>query len=304
MVWGDVDYVELKHRLDQARGLDGKRKVIREIASMPGLDRDLKEDVQTLVDAWDGGASWSPDSVIEKIEIRAQVDGGAEPTEGQDPKKQAETIKKDPLYSDPGIEESSNWFSRAMQRLGEAIARLLDSFSRPEMEAPRTPNLEPGFLQGIGAILKLVVYGVLAALLGLFLYFVMRHFHWRSKLRRQAVAMLEDDEPERTVDEWLEQADALAAQGKYREAVRCLYLACLLKFDEAHVARFVRSQTNWEHLARIESSPRLPSGIEFRQATQEFDRIWYGYRVKGIEDVHRFRDWYAGLTRDLKQVAA
>ncbi|HWA84414.1 MAG TPA: DUF4129 domain-containing protein, partial [Fimbriimonadaceae bacterium] len=113
-----------------------------------------------------------------------------------------------------------------------------------------------------------------------------------------------DDEPERTLDEWLELSSSYERDGKYREAVRALYLACLLKFDERNVARFLRSQTNWEHLARIETSPKKPAGLDFRTPTQAFDRIWYGYKVRGPIDVAEFRAWYGDVTRALQGAAA
>ena len=112
--------------------------------------------------------------------------------------------------------------------------------------------------------------------------------------------MLEDDEPERSLDEWLAEADTLQAQGRYREAVRALYLASLLRFDEARVARFQRGQTNWEHLTRIEASPTMPKDLDFRATTRLFDRIWYGRIVRGKEDVDQFRAWYLNITNTLR----
>jgi hypothetical protein len=137
-----------------------------------------------------------------------------------------------------------------------------------------------------------------------FLVFALKRFVWSKRLERKAKALLDEDEPERTLDEWLELADRLERQGKYREAVRCLYLACLLKIDEARIARFERSQTNWEHLARIEASPARPSDLEFREPTRAFDNIWYGMRVNGSEDVMRFRAWYRQVTESVRAKAA
>jgi hypothetical protein len=134
--------------------------------------------------------------------------------------------------------------------------------------------------------------------------YAINRFSWSKRLERRAKALLDEDEPERSLDEWLEMADKLEREGKYREAVRSLYLACLLKIDEARIARFERSQTNWEHLARIEASPRRPAELEFREATMAFDHIWYGMRVDGSTDVMRFRNWYRQVTEAVKPKAA
>jgi hypothetical protein len=131
-------------------------------------------------------------------------------------------------------------------------------------------------------------------------WFAVKHFKWKQRLQRRASTLLEDSEPERSLDEWLELADRLESEGRYREAVRALYLACLLRFDEALVARFDRGQTNWEHLYRIEQSARKPEGLDFRTPTNLFDRVWYGYQGKGAEEVGLFRQWYLRITESLQ----
>lgn len=210
--------------------------------------------------------------------------------------KEAKSIKASPLYHDPGVKPSANWLSRALARIADLFKFNLPQDNR---KAAKTPDVSP-----LGPIFILLVIAVLIALVGLFVYYVAQHFSWQSKLRRKASALLEDDEPERTADEWLTLADSLTKSGRYREAVRCLYLACLLRFDEAGVARFIRSETNWEHLARIQGSPYRPPDIEFQSATQNFDRVWYGKQVRGLEDVDQFRIWYGQVMMALHKVAA
>jgi hypothetical protein len=202
--------------------------------------------------------------------------------------ERARKIKSDSsLYRDTGAMAGSNWLAKAF----EALARLFKR-SRPR----DLPNINAPSVGGLGQILVYMVWLVLGILLGAFLYFAIRHFSWRRQLRIKARSVLGDDEPDYSLDEWLEQADLLEAQGKYREAVRALYLACLLRFDDARIARFVRGETNWEHLKRIEASRLKPEGLEFREPTRTFDRIWYGMDVRGKDDVDLFRNWYRAVT--------
>ena len=182
-----------------------------------------------------------------------------------------------------------------------ALKRLKDLIPKREINAPRTALPSPGLFS---QILIPIVWGLLAVAIIVFGYFGIKHFQWKKALRRKAKAVLEDDEPERTLDEWLAIADEYSLQGKFREAVRALYLACLLKFDEAGVARFIRGETNWEHLSRIRSSGRLPNGLDFTPATKAFDRIWYGFHVQGNEDVESFRVWYQEVRDRLQENAA
>jgi hypothetical protein len=204
----------------------------------------------------------------------------------------AAQVKASPLYQDPGIDQKRNWLADALRRLKKI------KFKEPKEQQGGSGA---GFF---GSWLVFLMWGVLAAAVGLLLYVAATHIKWQKSLTRKAKALLEEDEPDRTVDEWLQLADDHAAAGRFREAVRALYLACLLRFDENDVARFERGQTNWEHLARIEISPKLPPGVEFRTPTQRFDRIWYGYQTEGQPDVDLFRSWYQNITSVLTAAKA
>lgn len=196
-----------------------------------------------------------------------------------------------PLYRDDPQKQTGNWLAKAYERLIEAIRRMLDR-PGPRADLPSAPPI-------FGPWLVYVLWGVLGAILIAFLAFVARHFAWKGRLRRKATALVDEEEAGRTLDEWLTLADQLEAEGKFREAVRCLYLACLLKFDEHQVARFDRGETNWEHLARIKDSPKLPPSVEFDAPTRSFDRVWYGMIVEGRPDVERFRSWYRSIVAAL-----
>jgi hypothetical protein len=206
----------------------------------------------------------------------------------------AQDIKKNPAYRDAGVQQQANWMSSAAERLNN----LQPSCSNNQATSSGAGG------PAMGSFLVYLVYFVLAAGLLGFIVFALSRYSWSKRLERRAKTLLDDDEPERSLDEWLEMADKLEREGKFREAVRCLYLACLLKIDEARIARFERSQTNWEHLARIETSPSLPAGFEFRQPTKAFDEIWYGMRINGATDVERFRTWYKQVVERVRQKAA
>ncbi len=204
----------------------------------------------------------------------------------------AAAIKKSGQYDDPGISKSSNW----LQSVWAKLAKF--KFGKKQSE-PRIAI--PMFL---GQAFTYVVWALLIGGLLVVLVLVVRHASWQRKQSRTSKKLLDEDEPDRTRDEWLELADSLSAQGKFREAVRALYLACLLRLDEARVIRFDRGQTNWEHLGRIESSPKKPEGLEFREPTKAFDEIWYGHRTRGMADVEQFRDWYHRLNEQLVPAVA
>lgn len=213
-----------------------------------------------------------------------RYDAVRKPLIGDNPAARARSIKKSPLYTDPAEGKDSNWLGNSMEKLQNWITK--------RVKPPRSTGAQPPNMSWLGPLLTYTAWTVLGLAIVGAIYLLVKHIQWKGTLRRKATAMLGEDEPERSLDEWLALADEHERAGRYREAVRCLYLACLLKFDEGAVARFDRGQTNWEHLARIEVSPRMPDGLDFRTPTKLFDRIWYGHFVRGPEDVLEFRATY------------
>jgi len=268
------DYQTLDDRLSSLSGsaaLDVLRK------EEPALD----EQVRMMIDDLGDHPSTAR---IEEVKWTIAQLGMRQGMGDEDPSGAVKRLKANPLFRDQGDKQSSNW-------LGQAFERLRNAFDRPKPpEIPRGPrlNLQPGGLSWLTGL----VWVLLGAAVVAFAYFALKHVSFKRGLKRRRTAVLDEDEPERSLDEWLGEADALAAQGMYREAVRALYLACLLKFDERKVARFIRAETNWEHLARIQTSATLPPGLDFRPPTKAFDSVWYGRKVEGLPDVDRFRSWY------------
>ena len=78
-----------------------------------------------------------------------------------------------------------------------------------------------------------------------------------------------------------QQADDLARQGNFLEAVRCLYLAVLAILHRAHVIRYEKTRTNGEYRQQARRTPEAPAGMHapFGQMTDLFDRKWYGERA-------------------------
>jgi hypothetical protein len=281
-------YADLDRQLKLARSEDEQSKILQAsplVQKDPKLSSYLIDDPDAHTDPPSG-----PRAAAEVIELRAMAETTTEHGNARDVASQ---IKHNPFYADPGERESTNWLGRAFQRLRNL------HWDRPKPKMT-TPNL--GFLGDWFILFSWFVLGV--AVLCFLLYAAKNVDFSKLGFKRKAKTLLEEAEPDRTLDEWLSLADQLEAEGRYREAVRGLYLACLLKLDEARVARFDRGQTNWEHLARFEASPKRPVGLEFRKPTQAFDLIWYGHRVNGSEDVNRFRQWYRQIVEATKDLAA
>lgn len=250
-----------------------------------GIDQPL----QALAEEVANGKTAREEELGEALAARAEMLPSDRTADFAKAAEQAKAIKRNLLFSDAGAEDQANWIQRAFERLQNLRVRWPQTPGINAQSGPTVTNLDRWLIGVMWALLGLLVIGLLV--------FAFRHFSWKRTLRRKAMALLEEDEPERTVDEWLVEADRLAAEERYREAVRCLYLACLLRFDEQGIARFDRGETNWEHLRRIQASPKRPADLDFVEPTRHFDVVWYGGQVRGAEDVEKMRSVYETVTR-------
>ena len=273
-------YGDLKARLDRTTSTS---EVIRLVSNSPEIA--AQNDVRQSLGIAETDEAKSAAMLRAQVDLRAMAETRGR--EGESVTGAVKDIKRSPFYRDLGTDQKRNW-------LADALERIKNLHWQPEEQDSKIRG--NSFL---GPIFLVFGYGLLALGIGALVYFAVRHIRWQNTLKRKVKTVLEDDEPDRTLDEWLQLADHHAAAGRHREAVRALYLACLLKFDEADVARFNRGETNWEHLARIEGSDKLPADLDFRTATKRFDVIWYGHKTNGMPDVDQFRAWYRQIVATL-----
>lgn len=134
-------------------------------------------------------------------------------------------------------------------------------------------GLPVGVANAIGLVVIVAGLLVIAILVSYWLQGFLRSFVANAEARRR-----QDDgtaEP-LTAAAAREQASELAQAGSYRQAMRQLYLAALLRLDEVGVLRYDRSQTNREVLAQLPSASATHSHLA--PVVDTFDRIWYGIR--------------------------
>lgn len=174
----------------------------------------------------------------------------------------------------------------------DALRELESILLRPEFNEMQSPpfweELTRRFLSwlfrilpplGDGGALGLQIWGYIFAgivtiLLGWFLWY------WMRSVRRQFSAettlpFASEADHQLTANAALQQAQARANDGNYRDAVRYLYLSTLLNLDERNLLRFDRSKTNREYLRQI-------AGTNFaatlHSVVDVFDRVWYGFQ--------------------------
>jgi hypothetical protein len=212
------------------------------------------------------------------------------------PSDQAKEILSNPLYRESlDTSKGESWLAQAINNLFEKIADWFSNmFKNEQKEQTGSFGAAPMIIQGIIVIL-------IAALIG-FLIFMLAQIRLKRKVPiEDSEGLISKEEANRSADQWLKEADRLASEGLFREAIRCLYLACLIRMDEQRVLRFERHETNWEHLHRFRDLPSKPGGFDLQPATQKFDHAWYGLVPQDQSDVNWFKDEYQLLLDGLRQ---
>lgn len=76
------------------------------------------------------------------------------------------------------------------------------------------------------------------------------------------------------------QAERCASEGRFRDAVRALYLAVLSLLHRQRLIRFEPTRTNGEYVRQVQLSEQAPPALHdpFRQLTNLFESRWYGER--------------------------
>jgi len=277
-----LPYSKLEQAAEEARTADQKLILIKDRSDDKDL-RDVAEQGLATVDEKDKAEAVN--NAMRILHLKSIIEDRSSAISNQ---PLAHEIKSSPLYRDPGVQQQSNWLGAALERLRK--------LRFPEQQVR---SAGPNF--AFGSFFIYALWGLLGIAVLTFLALCLRFLKLKSANRRPTT-IIDEDEPDRTHDEWLALSDRYEAEGRYRDAIRALYLACLLKFDEAKVARFDRGQTNWEHLRRIEASKFRPEGLEFRKPTQEFDQFWYGSKTSNRNDVEAFRSRYSEVVQLLRGV--
>lgn len=215
-----------------------------------------------------------------------------EPIDKVQAREEIRKIKKSPSYRTDAKPKTENWLGRALDRIGRWL-----TFRGPSVKSGPSTSWLGALGHWMTVLMWLVLCGaVIAALVAL-----ARFVRFRRR-RKTATALIDESEPDRSSDEWIENADALAAQGKYREAVRSLYLASMVRLDEAGVIQIRRGETNWEHYRQYESSSRRPLALDMERPTRQFDLIWYGFHCRGEQDFNEFKEVYGRVCQAVKEL--
>jgi len=157
--------------------------------------------------------------------------------------------------------------------LRDLFTRLLEWLLRPR-EPTRAPSMgtglaiplpPAGFFLAAGAVLLLLVLGYLIAT---------RVRDRQSQAPAEGAGVTAGEDPrDRSPEAHLDDAAILARDGRFRDALRALYLATLVALDRRRMISFDPTLTNWQYMRQM---PRGDVRARFGIFTRLFDYKWYG----------------------------
>ncbi|WP_223635225.1 DUF4129 domain-containing protein [Corallococcus sp. EGB] len=230
-----------------------------------------------------------------RVDARAATDRArsilARPEFQERPEKAPDEPKEEEVPpAEPG------WWRRFIDKLGEWLRDLFKNYD------PKPPPQDTSVPLG-GAVANALVAVLVAltlAVLGWVLVSLLKRKREDSgpalevrTLDAAALANRPDHALSRPPEGWAHLADALAAKGEYREAVRNLYLALLSRLHRDGAIQYDVTLSNWDYLRAFRGRPEVKA--PFRELTRRFDFAWYGHVPVGADGYREFRALTAPL---------
>jgi hypothetical protein len=168
----------------------------------------------------------------------------------------------------------------------------------PKRKHQEPPEIEVRGSRGGGASLSmaagfsmlgwLIVGGLFVACIAVAVVLFIQERRRRPKLEtkkttgeKKAASEQSDVQPDQIAPAALwQQADELARQGQFLEAVRRLYLAVLAVLHRSRLIRYEKTRTNGEYLRQVRRAAEASPAVypAFGRLTGLFDQKWYGDR--------------------------
>lgn len=161
-----------------------------------------------------------------------------------------------------------------------------------ERQFKQSEDLWQRFLAWLGSLLDVhlpsflgsgwapfLVLAVLAAAAGTVIFLALRNAGPRRarRARRTGVVVTEQDQA-LSAEQWRREADRLAAEGNYREALRCRYRALVAELADCGLIDQVPGRTSGDYDRAVRAL--VPEAAEqFSAATRLFERCWYGHEA-------------------------
>lgn len=205
-----------------------------------------------------------------------------------------DVLKHPKQAKDPGVDaprEPPGWWTRFWKWVGRQLDKLLKSEKDRPVEAPK------GGFSITADTAQMITYALIALAACVVLLLVYRLLTKQPADAGAAQAGGGEASGPGSGEElnalakpswvWSDEADKLAAQGRFREAIRSLYLALLAALHRRGAIDYHPAQSNWDYCDHFRGEP---FELEpFRELTLRFDFGWYGRLGADVEGYSRFK---------------
>jgi len=206
-------------------------------------------------------------------------------TKDDEEQKIAEILRRQE-YQKPK-DEGESLFQKWRREFLEWLAKMF-----PEVEI--SPNA-PSDVGSFATILQILLYGVLAAVLGFLLYrflpfFAPRFGRRKRKSTDDRIILGERVSADQSAADLFAEAERFARDGELRLAIRKGYVALLCDLADRKVIGLARHKTNRDYLSDIRKKNRLFENM--KRITASFERHWYGSQTADQREWEEFREQY------------
>jgi hypothetical protein len=191
-------------------------------------------------------------------------------------------------------DQAPGWFSKAWNAFWDAIWRWLKGLKGdPDSQADLDgPNLSGGGMGFANVVVVVAIIGVVGFLLWLLIRSrdTQRAADAGADISSLTETPLSSDPMSalaRAPESWAGLADQLAREGKYREAIRHLYLALLSRLHRDGAIDYDPAKSNWDYFRGFKGRAGVLG--PFRELTRRFDFAWYGNLEVGQASWNTFR---------------
>ncbi len=187
-----------------------------------------------------------------------------------------------PEYATKKNEASA--FGKLMKRMLEWFESL---FPKPKISTGGAPWIS----QIAQYLVILLALGVIGYVIKLLLPRIARRGRTGAKPKREPRIVLgETLEPDKSANDLLVEAEALARRGELRAAIRKAYIALLVELGERKVISLAQHKTNRDYLRSLREIQ--PLYLDVMVLTDSFERHWYGFAQATEADWLAFRAGY------------
>ncbi|MCX7843195.1 MAG: hypothetical protein N2489_08995 [Clostridia bacterium] len=177
------------------------------------------------------------------------------------------------------------------ERIKQLLSKLIPS------EAKIAP-IDDGLGAALNGVFKAFGIAFVAVILFLVIYISARNFRRSGNVREREDAdlllSLADS------DVMLQKALEYGSNGDFRQGIRFLYIALLLKLNEFEIIKIDKSKTNRQYVNEIRD--KLPEKIQLiLEFTYDFNMFWYGNKPAARERFELWKRNYDLLSRGLEK---